>query len=223
LFNKDSILTLTDFPAGGSFSYRSWFQPDSIAIDSLAATWVVTGPKENISAAWLKNNKYPFQYSAYDGTRFGSLKDWMENTAAKQRGPGKIYGAYDNLNNSQSFGLSKTVAADASIANGKVYQTITLPAGKYELVWTNEGSPSPDNQGTQQRFIAVALGDSLPDVAKMNATNALGYASFTGVTTARAPFTLTEEKKVSLGVVVNWTATINSFRSYEIRLLKAPE
>ena len=219
IFNKDSIATLPNFPAGGNFEYRSWFKPDSFAIDTLAPTWLKTGPKENISATYLKNNKYPFAYSIWDGTRYGSVKDWTENTAAKQKGTGKIYGAFDG----QTLALSKAVAADGNITDGKVTQTITLPAGKYELVWTNEGLPTPDNAGTQPRFIAVAPGNDIPNTAQLNATTTLGYASFIGVTTARAPFTLSAETKVTVGIVVNFSTAPQSFKTFEVRLLKVPE
>jgi hypothetical protein len=219
LFNSDSLVTLTGFPAGGTFEYRSWFRPDSTSIDTLAPVWITSKVKEDISPLYLKNNKYPFAYSTYDGTRYGSLKDWTENTASKQKGPGKIYGAYD----SQTFALSKTLAADGNIADGKVTQTITLPAGKYELVWTNEGLPAPDNTGTQARFLAVSAGTDLPNVAQINATTTLGYVNFVGLTIARAPFTLTEEKKVTIGVAVSFSTAPQSFKTYEIRLLKVPQ
>jgi hypothetical protein len=219
LLSTDSAVTLTDFPAGGTFEYRSWFMPDDLSIDSLPAAWVTTHAKENISALYLKNNKYPFEYSTYDGARYGTLKDWIENPAAKTKGPGSIYGAFDN----QHFGLNKSAAADVNVAHGKVYQTVTLPAGKYELVWTTEGGPSPDNTGTQPRFIVAAAGNDLPNADKVTATTALGYANFAGQTTARAPFTLTEEKMVSLGVVVNFSTAPQSFRASEIRLLKVAD
>src|SRR3546814_9540915 len=95
----------------------------------------------DLSSRYLKNFAVPFQSETYDGARWGTLKDWVTNDAMRNQGPAgnKIYGGYDNINNSGSFGLQKWGNGDPAIVNGKVYQTVTLPAGDYEVTWTTEG------------------------------------------------------------------------------------
>lgn len=204
-----------DYLAETSIFYRTLFLPTANALDTFYTTYIeeqvmeyVPPAKIDLSSRFLKNFKAPFERATYDGARWGTLSDWVTNGAMYNQGPAgnKVYGGYDNINNSGSFGLQKWGAGDPEIVNGKMYQTITLPAGDYEVIWTTEGNSSAVNRGTAQRYLVAAAGNTLPDMAGME--DALGSVSFvTGVDrfNVKIEFSLEEATEVSIGILVNFT------------------
>lgn len=88
--------------------------------------------------------------------------------------------------------------------NGKLWQTVTLPAGTYAFV-TTYGNAGND-YSRMNINLAVAAGAELPDIEQF-ATKALAYRKLDadggrGGREHAVCFTLTESKKVSLGLVV---------------------
>ncbi|GGC15062.1 hypothetical protein GCM10011386_03550 [Parapedobacter defluvii] len=229
--NVDAIVDSTffqDYLTGTSYFYRTLFLPDSNALDTFRTAYseqlveeYVPPAKIELSSRYLKNFAAPFQSETYDGARWGTLKDWVTNDAMRNQGPAgnKIYGGYDNINNSGSFGLQKWGDGDPAIVNGKMYQTITLPAGDYEVVWTTDGNSSAVNRGTEGRYLVVAEGNTLPDVVDIG--NALGSVSFmTGVDrfNVKVNFSLEEPTEVSIGILVNFTSGQQAVRAGALRL-----
>lgn len=79
------------------------------------------------------------------------------------------------------------------LTNHKLYSTVKLPAGKYELeVVPLGGLPSGGS------YLVVARGKGLPNTAELNSAIASGPLS-----DRRLAFILTEETEVSLGIVFN--------------------
>lgn len=212
-----------DYLTGTSYFYRTLFLPDSNAIDTFRTAYSEQQVEEyvppamiDISSRYLKNFAAPFQSETYDGARWGTLKDWVTNDVMRNQGPAgnKVYGGYDNINNSGSFGLQKWGDGDPAIVNGKIYQTVTLPAGDYEVIWTTEGNSAAVNRGTAERYLVVAEGSTLPDVADLG--NALGNVSFvTGVDrfNVKVNFSLEESSEVSIGILVNFTSGQQAVRA----------
>lgn len=224
--NVDAIADSTffqDYLTGTSYFYRTLFLPDSNALDMFRTAYSEQQVEEyvpptmiDVSSRYLKNFAAPFQREAYDGARWGTLKDWVTNDAMHNQGPAgnKIYGGYDNINNSGSFGLQKWGDGDPAIVNGKIYQTVTLPAGDYEVIWTTEGNSAAVNRGTAERYLVVAKGGVLPDVADLD--DALGTVSFvTGVDrfNVKVNFSLEESTEVSIGILVNFTSGQQAVRA----------
>ncbi len=209
---------LEQFKGGTTFEYRTLFKPDTLTIDTFYAPLVVRGAKENVTSQYLKNYKRPFERSEWDGNRWGTLKDWVINDAAKNRAGG--YGGYDNMAGDAAFCFEKW-DGETAIENGKAYQTITLPAGNYEFGFITSGNPNGYKIGSNPRFLVAALGNTLPDVA--NVTDALSYTSFVDKETAFTQFTLDAPTQVSLGMIMtftNWGA--QGFRIQDIQLFKLP-
>ena len=178
--------------------------------------------KVDLTSRYFKNHSVPFVAALYDGARFGTLKDWTTNNAVLNQGPtgNKIYGGYDNINGGRAFGLQKWGDTDPAINNGKLYQTFTLPAGEYDVIWTTDGTSSAVNRGTQERFLVAALGNTLPDVATIS--TALSRVSFvTGVDrfNVKITFTLQETAQVSIGILVNFVSGQQAFRAGGIKLM----
>jgi hypothetical protein len=145
---------------------------------------------------FLLNTTRTFTTSATDGTRWGIPSGWNVNTAAKNHVKNAIaYGGYDATNTCLALG---GVTGDPVITNAKVYQAVTLPAGKYTYYSDNKDVVNPAN-GTF--YFVVATGDGLPDSKDVVAT-ALAYRAATANNQQiTCTFTLTAPTKVSIGFV----------------------
>lgn len=230
-FEKKNIDTtfFQDYKTGTEYFYRTLFLPDSNALDTFHTSFqkkevvpYVPPAKIDLTSRYFKNHSAPFVAELYDGARFGTLKDWTINSAILNQGPAgnKIYGGYDNINGGRAFGIQKWGDADPAINNGKLYQTFTLPAGEYDVIWTTDGTSSAVNRGTQERFLVAALGNTLPDVA--NISTALSRVSFvTGVDrfNVKITFTLPQTAQVSIGILVNFVSGQQAFRAGGIKLM----
>jgi hypothetical protein len=209
---------LENYKSGSTYQFRTLFRPDSLSIDTFYAATIEKGVKENITAQYLVNFKRPFQYSEWDGSRWGTLKDWITNDAAKTRS--NLYGGVDNISSSGSMGFEKW-GGETPIVNGKTYQTITLPAGNYQYGFITAGNPVPATIGEDPRYVVVATGNTLPDVEHLQ--EAIASVSFVGLDAAATHFTLKAPTTVSLGMVINFTTPGNqSFRLQEFQLFRLP-
>ncbi|MBB5437644.1 hypothetical protein HDC92_001316 [Pedobacter sp. AK017] len=217
--NENQTL-IPNFKPRTGFTYSTEYLPELLAIDNFSTGVNVTKNVvfEDVTSAYLKNASQPFTPDLYDGTRWGTLKDWTVNAAAKNQGaPTKIYGGYDNFNGVSFFGLQK-VPADPNIANGKVYQTFTLPPGTYEFSWQQGTANGFNNSGTETRLLVAANGATLPDLANIN--TALASVTFVSKTSAAITFTVPSTRQVSVGVLVNWvTSTQQVIRSAGFKLV----
>ena len=217
--NQNQTL-IPNFKPRSGFTYSTQYIPEPLAIDTFYTGVTVTKNVvfEDVTAVYLKNSSQPFTSDLYDGTRWGTLKDWTVNSSIKNQGsPAKIYGGYDNFNGVSFFGLQK-VPTDPNIANGKVYQTFNLPPGTYEFSWQQGTATGFNNSGTETRLLVAANGATLPDLANIN--TALGSVTFASKTSAAVTFTVTSAKQVSVGVLVNWvTANQQVIRSAGFKLL----
>ncbi|MDR2472846.1 MAG: DUF5013 domain-containing protein [Tannerella sp.] len=197
-------------------SYQTLFLPSATAIDTFRSAITTMKIKKDVTATYLKNYQRPFLYSSWDGTRYGILSDWTTTDAVKNKGG---YGGFDNLNNGASFGFEQWTT-DPAIPNGKIYRTVTLPAGYYELsFYFGTDNPGVGNTGTDARYLAVAAGSTLPDVADIN--RSLAYVSLVGVGTndfRTISFTLAEPTEVSIGMVVNFTSTRQNIRGNRFQI-----
>ena len=176
---------------------------------------------------YFKNADFPFARATWDEDRWGTLTEWITNDAMRSRGDGQ-YGGYDGgygdyqggLNS--SFGFERWGDGETPIVNGKIYQTLTMPAGTYKLTLSIGGdNPQRDNNGSDLRFIVAATGNELPDVETID--SALGSATFAGLgrdESTSFEFTLDSETKVTAGVVASFTSTEQNVRISNIKLEK---
>ncbi|TRX59045.1 DUF5013 domain-containing protein [Fulvivirga sp. M361] len=148
----------------------------------------------DVTEKYLKNTGYPFISTEreYEGGRWGNLDDWSANDAARSHGG---YGGF-NSDAGGTFGLESGWGSP-NIPNGKVYQTTTLPAGKYAFEvaeWDWNGINS------DPAYFVIAEGNGLPDINALN-NNALNYSS---LSSGKVEFTLAVATEVSLGVAVDF-------------------
>lgn len=150
----------------------------------------------DVSEQYLKNYQQPFEISEWMNDRRGLVKDWQATEAIK----GSMFDGWGDrlFMSAENWGGPNTLS-------GSVWQTITLPAGKY-IFMARRGWNHGDLSGkTDRAFIVVATGSSLP----MSGDNVIGRAdcglpqhnSSLGV-----EINLASEQTVSVGYAVNFPA-----------------
>jgi len=173
---------------------------------------------------FFKNAQYPFEKAEWDGNRWGNLLNWTTNEAMRTRdGRGGYDGGWEGpANDKKSLGFERWGAGEAAIVNGKLYQTFDLPAGAYKFTMSLGGdNPIISNNGSDPRYIAAAVGTTLPDIADIS--SALASTNFAGLANAASTsieFFLNAPTKVSAGFVVNFTGTEQNVRPSWLKLEK---
>ena len=180
--------------------------------------------KGDVSIAYLRNYRQPFKIDpnmtdAQLGTSPGTYlpADWTVNDAARSMQNG---GASEKVAGLNSDNLLLQAGWGANnFTNGKLYQTTTLPKGKYRLTVNLKEY----GVKTSMLYVAVVEGNELPDVTDMEDNERVkGSYLFTGenltASSVQFEFELTEENTdVALGFVCSMTAN-GWFRATELKL-----
>ncbi|MDR6197917.1 DUF5013 domain-containing protein [Siphonobacter sp. SORGH_AS_0500] len=175
---------------------------------------LVIGPAVEVTSKYIKNPGNPFVTSAMDpGGRWGTLADWVASSGAlSHNGVGGFSKDGDGPTMDMESGWGSPL-----IKNGKLYQTITLPAGTYAF------DPSPWVwQGTKDvSYVVVAPNAStLPDYADIATSTSVLFATFDK---PRVTFKLTATTKVTVGVVVNYVQDQQGFKTKAVHLYSYPK
>ncbi|MDP4186701.1 MAG: DUF5013 domain-containing protein [Bacteroidota bacterium] len=175
---------------------------------------MVIGPANDITSKYILNPGSPFVASSMDaGGRWGTLQSWIANKAAmSHNGNGGFCKDGDGATMDMECGWGSP-----QILNGKIYQTITLPAGSYAF------DPSPWKwQGTKDpAYVVVAANlDSIPDYSNVVGNNSIWYSTFS---TAKVSFQLTQTTKVTVGMVVNYKQDQQGFKTLAVHLYNYPK
>ncbi len=177
----------------------------------------------DITKDYIKNPGPPVKRIESD-TRTGDVistpADWTVNDAVK------IYGGYGGLDarwNRNTIGAIKDTPGD--LKNGKVYQTITLPAGTYEFSVGMAGHKETWNGRDDEGFLVVAKGNTIPDYETFK-TTALSWIDLNGFKQTGITFTLTEQTTISLGFLFNYIGATSgrsgvAFFVPSVQLIKA--
>ncbi|MBC8053663.1 MAG: DUF5013 domain-containing protein [Sphingobacteriaceae bacterium] len=186
--------------------------------DLSSATVIIDVPtfqetQTDITETYIKNSGSPF-LRVDDGhwNRWGILEDWLVTASVKNM-EGGTKGGFDNNWNGNNGFMSMERWEDPEVPNGKIYQTMNLPKGRYELVgefdWAGLNDPG---------YIVVAEGTSLPDATSINSTNTLVNADLRDKSTVeQLPFVLTSDKQVTIGVSAN---LINKYQGFRLKYFK---
>jgi len=178
---------------------------------------LVIGPAVDISLQYISNPGNPFVASGMNGTRWGSLKGWQANAAALSHGG---FGGYSSDGDGQTMDLESGWGS-AQILNGKVYQTLNLPAGTYTF---DASGGSWKWQGTKDAgyvVVAPAL-DTLPDYNNVMTAAGVLYQVI-AQPQGKVGFQLTAPGKVTVGVVVNYIQTEQGIKSTKVSLMNYPK
>lgn len=210
---QQATTQLPNYKSGTTFDYRTAYLPDSNCIDTFYAPLLKVGVKTNITAQYVKNAGPPFLAASNDG-RWGIPADWtVSNDVKNANGFGGLdFGSWlpgAALSMEAGWGLP-------SVPNGKIYQTFTLPAGKYSLeVLAGDCS---DNITT--KYIMVAPGNAPPDIDNV-ATN-IKYMGITKNSLNKLAFELGSATQVSVGLQAKLPDTNTFLKVFSVRLFKLP-
>ena len=199
--------SLPDFKSGTSINYRTAFLPNKTAIDTFYTDYQIKSVKAEVTSVYLKNTKQPFAKNFSTDGRWAVPTDWDVNAAVLNHNG---YGGWGSDNGTVLVMEGGWNWGAAPIINGKMSQTVTLPAGKYTFsITVQEGNAA-------KVFIAAASGASLPNTDNLG--SALASADWKS---GPISFTLTEATQVTIGFV----ATIGEsngeyFRVNKVQLYK---
>ena len=224
-FNQNSG-DVKDATSNANTGVRSGFGPDGDAWSSSRGVFCLnfTDSKTDVSSR-LKNRKAPFSYTSdlvnndpQVPNRCYSIRDWtLENvTEGKQH-----TGCYVDQTQAVNMAFVTTYFGfDETIKDHKVYQTVTLPAGTY-LFTAKYGDYEGRGMGS---YLVVADGEGLPDTDGLSD----GSIAFKALETKSEDtmensvmFQLSEQKEVSLGLLVNMSGSAVLTFS-EFTLMKYP-
>lgn len=216
----EAVTVLNDVGSLSEITYRTMFKPDSLAIDTFYSVFNTFRPQEDVTAIYLKNYKLPFvRLPEWDGSRWGVVADWTVNDGAKIHSckDGKCYGSWDGHASFRQNSMSvQTSSREPQALNGKIYQTVVLPKGQYELILT--GVAAAGVGGNDDRFLVVATGTELPNVDRLDA--AISYQSFVANKLVSTLFELEEDTQVSLGILFHFVNTSQAFNIESFRLIR---
>jgi hypothetical protein len=203
---KDQKTILPNVSVLKQISYNTLFLPDTVGIDTFT---VAAQTLPLFTEVALLNNIKPIANSANDGNRWANLRDWTFNDAVKNHNG---YGGTD-ISGDPKIYFEAGWGAPA-IHNGKVYQIVTLPPGKYNF----EGSIDWWNvSGKNDVYLMAAPGtNGLPDVSNLAA--AFAYKRVDNGSNVKLEFTVTQPTTFSLGLLLDMGDQGEAMRFNSLRL-----
>ena len=200
--------SLPDFKAGTSISYRTAFLPNKTAIDTFYTGYDTRAVKAEVTSIYLTNTNQPFAKMPSTDNRWAVPVGWDVNSPALNHNG---YGGWGSDNGSVLVMEGGLPWGSSPIVNGKISQTVTLPAGIYTFsIGIQEGNAS-------KLFIAAALGTTLPNTDKL--ATGLASGDWKG---GPISFTLNQSQQVTIGFVGNVgdNNTGEYFRVNKVQLYK---
>jgi hypothetical protein len=181
----DSTSTfLKNFKPGSSLRYRTLFLPDTSTIDIFSTDFQNQRVGADLTATYFKNAGPPMLAAGGSG-RWRNIADWISTPNIRNHGGAGGWCSDQGGCLAMEMGWDGT----AKIVDGKIYQTFTLPAGTYNFT-----IDLAVNEAKDPVYIVAAEGDVLPNVDQV--ATSLAYTNFANKT---IQFTLTQQKKVSIG------------------------
>jgi hypothetical protein len=222
LLNPDSsMVTLPNFKIGSDVTYQSSYIPQKGAIDTFTVTGVTKFPPisraGDITQFAIKNPGNPFLRSDEGQGKWGVPKDWQVTPNVINQDGGKGGGYSTDYGGVIHF-EAKDYSGDP-IINGKVFQSITLPAGDYQYDVTSQNYGGDINANE-----VVVLGTSLPDINNLNGNPSV-LAMFHGDggnigNTHSMYFSLSKQTTITIGWVVSLQSyTYLQFRNVSLKIL----
>jgi hypothetical protein len=207
-----AVTTLPSFKPGTSVTIRTLYWPSDKSIDDFYASAQTVNVMYDVTITYFSNPGINFANSAGGTNRWQTPAAWI--TTADVRNGGNDIGGLDNggwlpskaLSIESGFGLP-------AVPNGKVYQSFTLPAGKYVFVAT-----SGDCSSGATKYLTIARGTSLPDIGSVAAT-AIVYKIIEKFTDNKLSFTLAAATRVSIGMQAGINSGDHYMKLFKIKLL----
>lgn len=193
----------------------------STTIIILDVNTLVIGPAINITSEYIKNPGGPFLAAGFmsGSTRWGTLKEWKTNTSALSHGG---FGGFSS-DNGGTMNMESGWGSP-QILNGKIYQTISLPAGTYAFDLSGGNWAGGELFSKDPGYIVVAPGrDTLPDYNDIAGNTSVFHQLFAKPVQPLVNFELSAQTTVTLGVVVNYAQTEQGFKTKMVKLFNYPK
>lgn len=198
VLSTDTRTDLPEYQIDTEIRYRTVAVPDTLSIDVFSADYVTMFP----TFEFLRNTGSTVSgfVSVETSGTYRTLADWTVNAAARNAGGGTS-GDWELVGSVGMLSLQGGIVARPVMTNGKIYQTTTLPEGKYRF-WVEGLNLS--NNSINTRHQVVAVGETIPNRENL-ATQALAYNSIANPADVVLEFELTATTRVSIGFVVSFT------------------
>jgi hypothetical protein len=203
---KDQLTSLPGVSVLKPITYNTLFLPEPVGIDTFT---VPSNTVPLFTEVFLLNNIKPIANSANDGSRWANLRDWIFNDAVKNHNG---YGGTDISGDPKIY--FEAGWGGGPINNGKVYQVVTLPPGKYNF----EGSIDWWHRSNKNDvfLLAVPGTNGLPDVS--NLASAFAYKQVDNGSSVKLEFTVTQPTTFSLGLLLDMDDQGEAMRFNSLRL-----
>lgn len=216
-------VTLVNYKRKSTFSMKTFYLPDEMAIDTFKTDGLIVPVNEDVTKDYILNAGLPFLRADNGTGKWGIIKDWFYTPNVLNQDNNAKGGWSTNGNPSGVLHLESRNYTGDGITNGKVYQSMNLPAGKYIFE-----SYSWISSTTKNSFLDVALvassGNQLPDLESVEA-NSLGFYRrqvATGSENYRFEFEINEDLLVSLGWVASFGKT-SAIQFTHVKLYYIPQ
>ena len=213
---KSTVANLPDFKFGTEVKYQSTYIPVANSADVFATLAKATFPTVqllgDVTSLFIKNAGRPILRKDGGSGKWGLLKDWQYNDAVVNQN-GNTGGGFSTDDGGVIHVESKDWGGGV-LNNGKIWQSFTLPAGKYEVEYE-----TGYNGGTFEANEIVAAGTTLPDIDNLGGALALFHGDqYNTGGNHTITFALATPTTVAVGWVVHVELyTYLQFRSIKIR------
>ena len=217
--------TLNDFKAGGILRYNTEYMPELNSMDKFTTEKKeiklpeksYVGITKDLTSIYIKNAGHPFTgYNVSNNWGYPHNWQWNDVMTSKNGGGGAGFATYQG----GIIQFETTRWSEGTYENGKLWQTFTLPEGKYEVrIEVNNC-----HGGNHNIRFGVVKGTELPDNNSLQDT-ALSWFEFdNGYRTETVPaFKLDEPTTVTMGWVVSFFETQKNIEFKSIRLWSVAE
>lgn len=228
----ETATELENFKAGGILRYNTTYKPTTNFLDEFTTGYKEVslpqqsyiGITKDLTSLYIKNAGYPF--TGYDiNNKWGKPHDWKWNEVIETKNASG--GAGFTEYNDGTLQFETTQWSQGYYDNGKIWQTFTLPEGKYEMRVEAKNAANIGSGNTNIHF-AVAKGQELPDNEVLEQPGiTLSYLKFesqhTNTTSSLPAFELTEETMITVGWVVSFSDICRNIEFKSVRLWSVAE
>ena len=212
---SQAVTSLPNFKGGTSISLITQYLPVPTAIDTFYSAAQTVGVMYDVTSLYINNPGINFTNSAGGTDRWRTPAVWT--TTADVRNGGNDIGGLDAGGWLPSVALSiEAWWGMSAIPNGKIYQTFTLPAGKYTFIAT-----AGDCSGGGTKYVTVASGSILPDIGNVPGA-AIVYKTIEKYADNKLNFTLASPTQVAVGIQAGMAAEGNYMKVFKVRLYGTP-
>lgn len=208
---------LEKFKSMSKFGMQTYFLPDEMAVDTFTSkSQVISITNEDITK-YIKNPGNPFIRAGTRTDKWDLLKDWQYTSNVTNQINNTAGGWSTDAGGVIHF-ESKDWGGEG-ITNGKIYQTISLPAGRYSLQFYSDGGGGSPFEGN----FVVAEGTSLPDINEPDQTLAFYKWDNNNMGGHRSiEFSLETPKDVTVGWIASFGSNVWMHINY-IKLIRLGE